>query len=131
MFAERIAEWKPGIRPDSDRRRPRSRRREADRHACVQGCRRQHLRDHLQGMVSKEQAEGPRADHARQDPRAARHGLSDDRRSPDLAHHPQEVLAVLKVEARSEEHTSELQLLMRISYAVFCLNTLNKIVFTI
>src|SRR3546814_1350358 len=102
-----IAEWNPGIRPDSDRRRPRSRRREADRHACVQGCRRQHLRDHLQGMVSKEQAEGPRADHARQDPRAARHGLSDDRRSPDLEHPPQEVLAVLKVEARSEEHTSE------------------------
>src|SRR3546814_5323846 len=27
----------------------------------------------------------------------------------------------LKVEARSEEHTSELQSLMRISYAVFCL----------
>src|SRR3546814_9011172 len=28
---------------------------------------------------------------------------------------------------RSEEHTSELQSLMRISYAVFCLNTKNKI----
>src|SRR3546814_3541779 len=28
-----------------------------------------------------------------------------------------------KVGARSEEHTSELQSLMRISYAVFCLNT--------
>src|SRR3546814_1534137 len=27
------------------------------------------------------------------------------------------------VDARSEEHTSELQSLMRISYAVFCLNT--------
>src|SRR3546814_10079974 len=27
--------------------------------------------------------------------------------------------------ARSEEHTSELQSLMRISYAVFCLNTKN------
>src|SRR3546814_1397265 len=27
---------------------------------------------------------------------------------------------------RSEEHTSELQSLMRISYAVFCLNTTNK-----
>src|SRR3546814_9651717 len=33
-------------------------------------------------------------------------------------HHPDEVLAVL---CRSEEHTSELQSLMRISYAVFCL----------
>src|SRR3546814_7132312 len=28
---------------------------------------------------------------------------------------------------RSEEHTSELQSLMRISYAVFCLKTKNKI----
>src|SRR3546814_2244586 len=28
--------------------------------------------------------------------------------------------------ARSEEHTSELQSLMRISYAVFCLNKTNK-----
>src|SRR3546814_17586440 len=28
--------------------------------------------------------------------------------------------------ARSEEHTSELQSLMRISYAVFCLKTKNK-----
>src|SRR3546814_14902 len=29
--------------------------------------------------------------------------------------------------ARSEEHTSELQSLMRISYAVFCLNKKNKL----
>src|SRR3546814_2208203 len=29
-------------------------------------------------------------------------------------------------DARSEEHTSELQSLMRTSYAVFCLNTKNK-----
>src|SRR3546814_7653050 len=31
------------------------------------------------------------------------------------------------VHARSEEHTSELQSLMRISYAVFCLKKKNKI----
>src|SRR3546814_10284732 len=30
-------------------------------------------------------------------------------------------------EKRSEEHTSELQSLMRISYAVFCLNKKNKL----
>src|SRR3546814_4490749 len=30
-----------------------------------------------------------------------------------------------RAEARSEEHTSELQSLMRISYAVFCLTTKN------
>src|SRR3546814_8881114 len=33
---------------------------------------------------------------------------------------------VLHVRHRSEEHTSELQSLMRISYAVFCLKTKNK-----
>src|SRR3546814_8067445 len=32
----------------------------------------------------------------------------------------------LKLGQRSEEHTSELQSLMRISYAVFCLNKKNK-----
>src|SRR3546814_5950034 len=31
-----------------------------------------------------------------------------------------------EVEGRSEEHTSELQSLMRISYAVFCLKKKNK-----
>src|SRR3546814_10330509 len=50
-------------------------------------------------------------------------------------HHPVESRAVGHIrrqavlEARSEEHTSELQSLMRISYAVFCLkkkNTKNK-----
>src|SRR3546814_6228029 len=34
-------------------------------------------------------------------------------------------MLVVRVE-RSEEHTSELQSLMRISYAVFCLNKKNK-----
>src|SRR3546814_6755884 len=33
---------------------------------------------------------------------------------------------VERVEVRSEEHTSELQSLMRISYAVFCLKKKNK-----
>src|SRR3546814_9585104 len=32
----------------------------------------------------------------------------------------------LRVQTRSEEHTSELQSLMRISYAVFCLKKKNK-----
>src|SRR3546814_3532574 len=34
--------------------------------------------------------------------------------------------AMLGFRFRSEEHTSELQSLMRISYAVFCLNKKNK-----
>src|SRR3546814_2670290 len=43
---------------------------------------------------------------------------------PGLYHHyrsKQELLATLLGLSRSEEHTSELQSLMRISYAVFCL----------
>src|SRR3546814_7987618 len=36
-------------------------------------------------------------------------------------------LPAVAQEARSEEHTSELQSLMRISYAVFCLKKQNKV----
>src|SRR3546814_1413878 len=36
-------------------------------------------------------------------------------------------LATRRVDHRSEEHTSELQSLMRISYAVFCLNKKTNI----
>src|SRR3546814_4066051 len=46
---------------------------------------------------------------------------------PDAS--PEEVRAFLEVDApqvRSEEHTSELQSLMRISYAVFCLKKKKK-----
>src|SRR3546814_4600111 len=35
--------------------------------------------------------------------------------------HPQVAVLGIECDARSEEHTSELQSLMRISYAVFCL----------
>src|SRR3546814_2232632 len=41
----------------------------------------------------------------------------------DLAHR---VLVLNAAPLRSEEHTSELQSLMRISYAVFCLKKKNK-----
>src|SRR3546814_765765 len=46
------------------------------------------------------------------------------RQTPVRRHRPDPVRAVLfsAAGARSEEHTSELQSLMRISYAVFCLN---------
>src|SRR3546814_5704623 len=43
------------------------------------------------------------------------------RRAADLAHGLKTPLAALAAQSRSEEHTSELQSLMRISYAVFCL----------
>src|SRR3546814_10816617 len=41
-----------------------------------------------------------------------------------LCHHP--TTQVLRARDRSEEHTSELQSLMRISYAVFCLKKKKK-----
>src|SRR3546814_9559659 len=37
-------------------------------------------------------------------------------------------IAILRTLGRSEEHTSELQSLMRISYAVFCLKKKNNII---
>src|SRR3546814_6361108 len=60
--------------------------------------------------------------------RGARHGLVGDRaphlqcvdRCCDVVH-AQQRRAALGRDQRSEEHTSELQSLMRISYAVFCL----------
>src|SRR3546814_6766422 len=48
-------------------------------------------------------------------------GHADDRDFGDLRMAEQQVLDFL----RSEEHTSELQSLMRISYAVFCLKKKN------
>src|SRR3546814_8882221 len=56
-------------------------------------------------------------------------GLFD--RARDIAPYWEEGLHSLKdlpnvIDIRSEEHTSELQSLMRISYAVFCLKKKNK-----
>src|SRR3546814_2967640 len=47
-------------------------------------------------------------------------------RRPDQ-HRQQETAARLRRRRRSEEHTSELQSLMRISYAVFCLKKKKQI----
>src|SRR3546814_1002375 len=43
-----------------------------------------------------------------------------------LAHAARQLVRVGLLETRSEEHTSELQSLMRISYAVFCLKKKNQ-----
>src|SRR3546814_10038522 len=43
-----------------------------------------------------------------------------------LRHQPTNQLIAIKILGRSEEHTSELQSLMRISYAVFCLKQKNQ-----
>src|SRR3546814_10525322 len=48
-------------------------------------------------------------------------GTGDGRRFPASRHVHQDVAVALPGGERSEEHTSELQSLMRISYAVFCL----------
>src|SRR3546814_942441 len=44
-----------------------------------------------------------------------------DRRFPKMPDPSLQLRVILDLHARSEEHTSELQSLMRISYAVFCL----------
>src|SRR3546814_8599076 len=46
--------------------------------------------------------------------------------APDLLSEPAIVAGIAKATMRSEEHTSELQSLMRISYAVFCLKKKKK-----
>src|SRR3546814_15570956 len=45
--------------------------------------------------------------------------------APSRRRHPQRIWSVVALK-RSEEHTSELQSLMRISYAVFCLKKKKK-----
>src|SRR3546814_2460304 len=64
----------------------------------------------LRGSVLPPGARKPLNDHNPDTPASARAWLS---------------VAILLVVARSEEHTSELQSLMRISYAVFCLKKKN------
>src|SRR3546814_4968552 len=73
--------------------------------------------------------------------RSDRHARRVDAELVGAAHEPrQRGVAVLQrhwegvlgshpvVDRRSEEHTSELQSLMRISYAVFCLKKKNKLI---
>src|SRR3546814_6977366 len=71
------------------------------------------------------QGEGPRQELAAEAAPTDVVGMTGD--APDIAHHAaldaRMVAAArgITVLTRSEEHTSELQSLMRISYAVFCL----------
>src|SRR3546814_6022861 len=61
---------------------------------------------------------------------AARAEIADDPHAPKLAPEGYDVTIIsysdYQCPFRSEEHTSELQSLMRISYAVFCLIKKNK-----
>src|SRR3546814_6926781 len=52
-------------------------------------------------------------------------GFSDGQRAY-LAFHRDSVFLESRMRRRSEEHTSELQSLMRISYAVFCMKKKNE-----
>src|SRR3546814_9450417 len=54
--------------------------------------------------------------------------VREERPDREAVAHP--MLPVVAVTARSEEHTSELQSLMRISYAVFCLKKKKKYTLT-
>src|SRR3546814_6335295 len=49
----------------------------------------------------------------------------EDRRRERVEHEPSDRFDLGALDIRSEEHTSELQSLMRISYAVFCLKNKN------
>src|SRR3546814_2150471 len=59
-------------------------------------------------------------------PAAARLRRAGNRTRRHAAHAQARQAAARTQRARSEEHTSELQSLMRISYAVFCLKKKNK-----
>src|SRR3546814_7391182 len=60
----------------------------------------------------------------RREERGDGHAMEVDAR----AEMPVKIIAIdADADARSEEHTSELQSLMRISYAVFCLKKKNRI----
>src|SRR3546814_9338952 len=75
----------------------------------------------LQIWIQPDRVNAPPA-HAQQvfDPQARR-GRWATLASPDGV----DGSLAIRQQARSEEHTSELQSLMRISYAVFCLNKTN------
>src|SRR3546814_5102652 len=74
-----------------------------------------------------------RPDTARTSYRTRYHGCSPDGSGSPAdggglarSSSPTEASELTDVPVRSEEHTSELQSLMRISYAVFCLKKKNK-----
>src|SRR3546814_1027620 len=70
--------------------------------------------DHDRGVAG---AVEPRAHHHHGQPRRQ---IGGEEISVDFGRHDEQAID------RSEEHTSELQSLMRISYAVFCLKKKNK-----
>src|SRR3546814_6359501 len=80
------------------------------------------VRDHL-GMMDRRD-DGAREDEG-DDPGVERHRKARHR-GEEAEDREKVVGAAGEAELRSEEHTSELQSLMRISYAVFCLKKNKK-----
>src|SRR3546814_3902807 len=80
----------------------------------------------LSKFNAKEQAWGEFCDDIKMDPKVMREAFCID--APWEGEWLNCLLSPLSADAppRSEEHTSELQSLMRISYAVFCLKKKNK-----
>src|SRR3546814_2562414 len=62
--------------------------------------------------------------HEQRPPAVARHDVGQN--TPFIDRQVYALLGIVFVHDRSEEHTSELQSLMRISYAVFCLKKKKK-----
>src|SRR3546814_9537775 len=79
--------------------------RSAERQVDAGACRHRHQMDDAVGRTA--------------DRHGQRHGIVEGRRAQDIGR--LEVVPDHLDNTRSEEHTSELQSLMRISYAVFCL----------
>src|SRR3546814_9712652 len=92
-----------------------------------------------QGARRRRRAQSPRPDrrngagHQRREPQrrhiVGQEGAAARPAAQHLADHPRiaVAIAVLSRQFRSEEHTSELQSLMRSSYAVFCLKKKTEI----
>src|SRR3546814_1652897 len=99
----------PGLRalPDARRRKRRRRRRRALRGPRTLAGSRRHGHGHALHRDPARRLRYPAGQVVPRRPRAVRWAVAEDR-------------------PRSEEHTSELQSLMRISYAVFCLKKKKK-----
>src|SRR3546814_8720547 len=93
----RISDWSSDV-CSSDLHRQGHRRHDGDRELAIDDAGRPAEKSHRQ-------------EHRRQ------HQRDRDQRDLQFLH---------RLDRRSEEHTSELQSLMRISYAVFCLKTKKK-----
>src|SRR3546814_3772279 len=79
------------------------------------------VQDGVGGLLVEECRPAASAAVHRTDRRAAIHRVQHPRGINGLVAQQRRTLAGGRIERRSEEHTSELQSLMRTSYAVFCL----------